>query len=76
MKQFRTRIQYSTTPILQSIFMADITLTIDGAPVTVPAGTTILKAAEQPAGIFRRSAITITARQTGSAVSAWSKSTA
>ena len=27
--------------------MADVTLTIDGTSVTVPAGTTILKAAEQ-----------------------------
>src|SRR5262245_20449400 len=27
--------------------MADVTLTIDGDPVTVPAGTTILKAAEK-----------------------------
>jgi NADH dehydrogenase/NADH:ubiquinone oxidoreductase subunit G len=27
--------------------MADITLTIDGASVTVPSGTTILKAAEK-----------------------------
>ena len=27
--------------------MADMTLTIDGEPVTVPGGTTILKAAEE-----------------------------
>ena len=56
--------------------MADITLTIDGAPVTVPAGTTILKAAEK----LGRQVPTICyhdiARRTVSAAFAWSKSKA
>ncbi len=56
--------------------MADINVTIDGDAVTVPAGTTILKAAEKPAGKFPPFAITTTARPMVSAASAWSKSTA
>ena len=42
--------QYSITPTLQyskGAFMPDVTLTVDGASVTVPSGTTILKAAEK-----------------------------
>lgn len=40
-------LDYSTHPIFQRRFMPEVTLTIDGASVTVPAGTTILKAAEK-----------------------------
>ena len=43
-----TTLQYSNTPSLRAGFsMADMTLTIDGESVTVPAGTSILKAAEK-----------------------------
>src|SRR5262245_39646539 len=34
-------------PLFQRRFMPDVTLTIDGISVTVPAGTTILKAVEK-----------------------------
>ena len=44
-------LHYSTTPILPGRFlMADVTLTINDDSIAVPAGTTILKAAEKLGG--------------------------